>query len=57
MTERETKIEEKGTARIALPVLGEGELDGGQGVTGFERADFGRRKSIVAPEGSTARYK
>jgi hypothetical protein len=29
------------TARIALPVLGEGELDGGKGVTGFEGTDFG----------------
>ena len=29
------------TARIALPVLGEGEFDGGKGVTGFEGADFG----------------
>jgi hypothetical protein len=28
-------------ARIALPVLGEGEFDGGQGITGFEGADFG----------------
>jgi hypothetical protein len=34
------------TARIALPVLGECELDGGKGVTGFEGADFGQADSV-----------
>jgi hypothetical protein len=42
------------TARIALPVLGEGELDGGQGVTGFEGADFGFADSVKLLEGQSA---
>jgi hypothetical protein len=41
-------------ARIALPVLGEGELDGGHGVTGFEGADFGLADSVKFLEGKGA---
>ena len=37
------------TAWIA--VLGESELDGGQGVTGFEGADFGQADSVKFLEG------
>jgi len=42
------------TARIALPVLGECELDGGKGVTGFEGADFGQADSVKFLEGEGA---
>ena len=37
-----------------VPVLGEGELDGGQGVTGFEAADFGLADSVKFLEGEGA---
>ena len=41
-----------GADRVA--VLGEGELDGGQGVTGFEGADFGLADSVKFLEGQGA---
>ena len=41
-----------GADRVA--VLGEGELDGGQGVTGFEGADFGLADSVKFLEGEGA---
>jgi hypothetical protein len=41
-----------GADRVA--VLGEGELDGGQGVTGFEPADFGLAESVKFLEGQGA---
>jgi hypothetical protein len=41
-------------ARIALPVLGEGEFNGGQGVPGFEGADFGLADSVKFLEGQGA---
>jgi hypothetical protein len=34
-----------------VAVLGEGEFDGGQGVTGFEGADFGLADSVQLLEG------
>ena len=42
-----------GADRVA--VLGEGELDGGQGVPGFEPADFGLADSVKFLEGQGAR--
>ncbi|HSZ78605.1 MAG TPA: hypothetical protein VK775_14470, partial [Chthoniobacterales bacterium] len=42
-----------GADRVAI--LGEGELDGGQGVTGFEPADFGLADSVKFLEGEGAR--
>jgi hypothetical protein len=42
-------------ARIALPVLGEGEFDCGQGITGFEGPDFGLADSVKFLEGQGAR--
>ena len=41
-----------GADRVA--VLGEGELDGGQGVPGFEGADFGQAESVKFLEGEGA---
>ena len=41
-----------GADRVA--VLGEGELDGGQGVPGFEPADFGLAESVKFLEGQGA---
>ena len=41
-----------GADRVA--VLGEGELDGGKGVTGFEPADFGLADSVKFLEGQGA---
>jgi hypothetical protein len=41
-----------GADRVA--VLGEGELDGGQGITGFEGADFGQADSVKFLEGQGA---
>jgi|HubBroStandDraft_6_1064221.scaffolds.fasta_scaffold511483_2 hypothetical protein len=40
--------------RLASPLLGEGELDGGKGVTGFEPADFGLAVSVKFLEGQGA---
>jgi hypothetical protein len=41
-----------GADRVA--VLGECELDGGKGVTGFEGADFGQADSVKFLEGEGA---
>jgi hypothetical protein len=41
-----------GADRVA--VLGEGELDGGKGVPGFEGADFGKADSVKFLEGEGA---
>jgi len=40
--------------RLASPLLGEGELDGGKGITGFEPADFGLAVSVKFLEGQGA---
>jgi hypothetical protein len=42
-----------GADRVA--VFGEGEFDGGQGVPGFEGADFGQADSVKFLEGEGAR--
>jgi hypothetical protein len=41
-----------GAGRVAI--LGEGELDGGKGVPGFEGADFGQTDSVKFLEGDCA---